>query len=110
MVRVRTNMRHEDVHIFPVALPADKQRDLFLQFVGLGNQLAEKAKFYNTITANCTSTVFLLVRTFQPNLPLDRRIIPVSYTHLDVYKRQARKLRPHSDAAHDQHLHAVGQG
>lgn len=75
VVRVRTNMRHEDVHLFPVALPADKQRDLFLQFVGLGNQLAEKAKFYNTITANCTSTVFLLVRTFQPNLPLDRRII-----------------------------------
>ena len=75
VVRVRTNMRHEDVHIFPVALPADKRRDLFLQFVGLGNQLAEQPKFYNTITANCTSTVFLLVRSFQPNLPLDRRII-----------------------------------
>lgn len=75
VVRVRTNMRHEDVHIFPVALPDDKRRDLFLQFVGLGNQLAERPKFYNTITANCTSTVFLLVRSFQPNLPLDRRII-----------------------------------
>lgn len=75
VVRVRTNQRVEDVQIFPIALDAQKRRALFQSYIDLGNALAASPQFYNTVTANCTSTVFLLVRQFQPNLPLDRRIL-----------------------------------
>ena len=75
VVKLRTNFRKEDVHLYPIRLDSARRQKLFLEFLALGNDLAAEPRFYNTITANCTSVVFLLVRSFVPSLPLDRRII-----------------------------------
>lgn len=75
VVKVRTNMRNEDVHLFPVKLTPDQGRALFLSYLDLGNQLAKKPEFYNTVTANCTSIVYGLVQVVKPDMPLDRRLL-----------------------------------
>ena len=75
VVRLRTNQRREDVHLFPVNLDADQRRALFLTYLDFGNQLAESPQFYNTVTANCASTVYRLVQVIKPDMPMDRRLL-----------------------------------
>ena len=75
IVRVRTNLRKEDVHLFPVKLNEAQRRTLFLSYLGLGNDLAKTPEFYNTVTANCTSAVYRLVQVIKPDLPLDYRLL-----------------------------------
>jgi Domain of unknown function (DUF4105) len=75
VVKVRTNMRGEDVHLFPVKLSDEKRRALFLRYMEFGNELAEAPQFYNTVTGNCASTVYHLVQAIKPDMPLDRRLL-----------------------------------
>jgi Ca2+/Na+ antiporter len=75
IVKLRTNYRQEDVRLFPVKLDKDKMRALFLGYATLGNDLAREPAFYNTITANCTSTVYRLAQGVTGDLPLDIRLL-----------------------------------
>jgi hypothetical protein len=75
IVKVRTNMRGETVHLFPVKLSDEKRRALFLRYMEFGNELAEAPQFYNTVTGNCASTVYHLVQAIKPDMPLDRRLL-----------------------------------
>jgi hypothetical protein len=75
VIRVRTNLRGEEVLMFPVKLKPEQMRALFLTYLDLGNALAERPQFYNTVTANCTSTVYGLVQVIKPDMPLDRRLL-----------------------------------
>jgi hypothetical protein len=75
IVKVRTNMRGEDVHLFPVKLSEERRRALFLRYMEFGNELAKAPQFYNTVTGNCASTVYHLVRAIKPDMPLDRRLL-----------------------------------
>lgn len=75
VVKVRTNLRGEDVHRFDVKLTPASRRALFLRYLEYGNELAAKPQFYNTVTANCASTVYQLVQAIKPDMPLDRRLL-----------------------------------
>ena len=75
IVKLRTNYRGEDVHRFAVKLDAAQRRALLLRYIAFGNQLAEAPMFYNTVTANCASTVYGLVQVIKPNMPLDSRLL-----------------------------------
>ncbi|PCH92474.1 MAG: hypothetical protein COB84_10625 [Rhodobacteraceae bacterium] len=75
IVKLRTNYRKEDVRLYPISLDADQRRSLFISYLELANQLAEKPKFYNTITANCTTTVYPLAQVIKPDMQLDWRLI-----------------------------------
>lgn len=75
IVKVRTNFRGEDVHLFPVKLDAAQRRALFLRYIAFGNELAATPQFYNTVTANCASTVYHLVQVIKPDMPLDYRLL-----------------------------------
>lgn len=50
-------------------------RDLFLAYVEEGNQLASEARFYHTVTANCTIIVYNMIRRIVDGLPLDHRLL-----------------------------------
>ena len=75
VVRLRTNLRREDVRLFPVKLKPEQMRILLISYLDLGNSLADQPQFYNTVTANCTSTVYRLVQTIKPDMPLDIRLL-----------------------------------
>lgn len=62
IVRLRTDERQEQVSLYPVSLPPELRRDLFLNLLRLGNDLAERPAWYNTATKNCTTIPARLLR------------------------------------------------
>ena len=79
IIGVRAAVRGEDVRIYPLAMPKATARELLLREISLANRLAARPKFYNTLTANCTTVPFHLARLLVPGLPLDWRILASGY-------------------------------
>lgn len=92
IIRLRTNVRGEDVYRYPLEMPQAGMRALFLDFVALGNDLDRQPRFYNTLTANCTTVVFRLIRALDPGLPLDYRILLSGYLPGYIYDRQGYRM------------------
>ncbi|VTZ52536.1 conserved membrane hypothetical protein [Methylocella tundrae] len=65
----------EDVRLFRIKTSPQAGRALLLQYVRDANQLAAHPQFYNTLTANCTTSIFLMLRTLSPTFPLDWRVL-----------------------------------
>lgn len=78
-VKVRTNVRGEDGYIYRVAMEQQDASALFLAYVETANSLRTKPRFYNTLTANCTTLVFQLVNRIVPGLPMDHRLLLSGY-------------------------------
>ncbi|HDY97938.1 MAG TPA: DUF4105 domain-containing protein [Pseudomonas sabulinigri] len=92
IVRVRTNIRHEDAYLYRTRLSADDGRELLEAYVAAANELAARPRYYHTLTANCTTVVFRLLRRIHPNLPLDYRLWLSGY--LDEYVYALDGLQP----------------
>lgn len=57
-IRVRTNIRHgEDAYLFRLATSPEAARARFLEYVEQIQELERKPRFYNVITANCTTAI-----------------------------------------------------
>ena len=74
-VRLRSNVRGEDVRLYRLNTPPDQARALLKEYAAESTALAEQPKFYNSITANCASVVFKLVRAAGSTLPFDWRLV-----------------------------------
>ena len=74
-VRLRSNVREEDVRLYRLNTPPDQARALLEEYVVESTALAEQPKFYNSITANCATVVFKLVRAAGSTLPFDWRLV-----------------------------------
>lgn len=79
IVRVRTNIRKEDVYLYRINMQKPAMRSLFMAYVDQANSLAETPRYYNTVTANCTTIVYEMVSRIVPNLPLDYRLLFSGY-------------------------------
>ena len=79
VVRVRSNVRGEDVRIYRLRMTAANAQLLLREYVQEINELAREPRFYNTLTANCTNLVFDMVRVIHPGLPLDIRVLLSGY-------------------------------
>lgn len=75
MIYLRTNIRKEDVSLYRVHMNAKQRRALFLSYIRRGNTLRQKPEFYNTITENCTTVPYQMIKTFVPGLPADYRVL-----------------------------------
>ncbi len=79
VVRVRSNIRSEDVRIYRLRMTPAEAQVLLREYVEAANDLARTPRFYNTLTSNCTILVFDMVRVVHPGLPLDARILFSGY-------------------------------
>jgi len=79
IVRVRSNVRDEDVYLYRLAVPRAQLRTLFLAYVEEAGTLRRGPRFYNTLTSNCTTIVFDIARHIAPGLPLDIRLLLSGY-------------------------------
>jgi hypothetical protein len=79
IVRLRTNVRKEDVYRYRINLTPEMRQALFLSYLDTGNRLSREAQFYNTVTANCTTVIFDMIRAITPGLPVDYRVILSGY-------------------------------
>jgi len=93
ILRVRTNLRGEQVSLYPVRLPPEKMRALFVSYLEKGNDLAREPEFYQTVTTNCTTVIFQLARLIEPGMPLDWRILVSGYVPDYLYDHGALLTR-----------------
>ncbi len=103
IVRVRSNVRGEQVYLYRLNVTKDDLRKMFLNYVDEANGLMHTATFYNTLTSNCTTIVYDLARRISPTLPLDYRLVLSGY--LAEYAQDAQVLTPGVDY---QTLHTLG--
>ncbi len=92
VIHLRTDVRREKVSLYPVLMPPDARRVLFLAFIGQGNDLARQPMWYNTVTTNCTTVPFEIVRTIAQGLRYDWRLLFSG--HLPGYLHKLGVLPP----------------
>ena len=86
IVRVRTAVRGETVSIYPIRMPPEAMRALFLSYVDTANALRAEPRFYHTVTANCTTIIYQMVRAIVPGLPVDYRLLLSGYLPEYLYE------------------------
>ncbi|MFN3888846.1 MAG: DUF4105 domain-containing protein [Beijerinckiaceae bacterium] len=75
IIRLRTNVRRENVRMYPLHLRPGVPRRLLLEYVDIANRYADHPRWYNTITANCTTMVFRIARALHPYAPFNWRVL-----------------------------------
>ncbi len=85
VVRLRTNVRGEDVYLYRVRMPVTAMRSLFLAYVEEANTLLRAPRFYQTITGNCTTLVYQFMKRIVGHLPFDYRVLLSGYMPEYVY-------------------------
>ncbi len=85
VVGVRTNVRGEDVRIYHLRMAPVQARALLIEYVAEANDLARTPQFYNSLTTNCTTEIFRMVRALHPGLPLDYRLLLTGHVPDYVY-------------------------
>jgi hypothetical protein len=93
VIAVRTNVRGEDDYLYRVRMPLSAMRSLFLAYVDQANSLLTTPRFYNTITANCTTLVYHMVTRIVGYLPLSYRLLLTGYLPAYVYRVGGLDLR-----------------
>jgi hypothetical protein len=62
LVRVRTNLRREDVYLYHIRTTPDRARKLFRIYLDRINELASRPEFYNLLTNSCTINIVRYAR------------------------------------------------
>jgi hypothetical protein len=86
VVRVRTNVRGEDDYLYRVRMSVPAMRSLFLGYVSEANGLVRTPRFYNTVTVNCTTLVYHMMKRIVGYLPMDYRLLLSGYLPEYVYR------------------------
>jgi hypothetical protein len=66
VVRVRSNVRGEDVRIYRLRMPPMYAKGLLREYVAEANDVARSPRWYNTLTGNCTTLAFGMIRLIRP--------------------------------------------
>ena len=88
VIRLRTNYRdpREDVYIYRVQVPQENVRRLFLDYIRSINELKDHPAWYNTLTTNCTTTIFVHTRVNPGHPPLSWKILLSGYVPQYAYE------------------------
>ena len=102
LLRVRTGHRKgEDVYLYSLTVPPEKARKRLLEYVDLINSLRGTPRWYNALTANCT-TAILSIRKDVPlsadwrillNGKMDRMFYELGYLKTDGLPFESLKAR-----------------
>ncbi|RDS85650.1 DUF4105 domain-containing protein [Dyella psychrodurans] len=93
IIRVRTNVRGEDDHLYRLQMSKPAMHALFLAYVKEANELAAKPAFYNTATSNCVTIVYNMAKQIDPGLPYDYRLLLTAYLPSYLYRIGALDTR-----------------
>ena len=93
IVRLRTNYRHdppEQVYLYRLRGSDAAARRLFLEYLQQLNALKQHAQWYNTLTSNCTNSIWFLARLNPGHLPYSWKVLVSG--HLPEYLYEQGKL------------------
>jgi len=71
--------RKDDPVLFRTTMSPEKARPLLLAYLKDGASLTEAPRFYNTLTANCTTEIFRMARALAPDTAWNWRILLPGY-------------------------------
>ena len=71
----RTNIREEDLYIYPLQMEKIQMQMLFLEYLSKANRLKHQPRWYNTFISNCTTILFDLAEHATGSIPRDYRIL-----------------------------------
>lgn len=100
LLRLRTAFRKERVHLFRLRTPPERVRRLFLEYLRTVNALAERPRFYNTLTTNCTTQIRVAGTAAGAVLPWDWRLLLTGHTPAYLYSRGTPDMRLPFDELH----------
>jgi len=81
VLKLRSNYRHDEVYLYPVATSKEKMRELFISMLTRANSLATKPEFYNTLTSTCTTNLVAHVNRIVPGrIPWSLKILMPAYS------------------------------
>lgn len=89
VIRLRTNYRKappEDVYVYRVNGPIENGRRLFLQYIETINALKDHPEWYNTLTTNCSTAIWVHTRINPDQLPLSWKILASGYVPEYLYE------------------------
>ena len=87
VIRLRTKIRREDIQLYRLKASPETARALLLEYVADANRLADTPEFYNSLTTNCTTTIFRMMRIVGDPTPFNWRFIANGYLPDYAYAR-----------------------
>ena len=91
LIRLRTNYRHdppEQVYLYQLRGRVSAGRQLFLEYLHELNALKERPEWYNTLTTNCTSNIWLNSRVIPGHLAYSWKILLSGYVPEYLYEQR----------------------
>jgi hypothetical protein len=89
VIRVRTNYRHdpsEQVYLYRLVAPLEDGRRTFLNYMNKLNSLREHPEFYNSLTANCATDIWLNAHGNPDRVPFSWKILLSGYAPQYLYE------------------------
>ena len=89
IVRLRTNYRRDPrelVYLYPLRGSVTSGRRLFLEYVEQINALKRRAEWYNTLTSNCTNSIWFMARLNPGHVPYSWKILESGYLPEYLYE------------------------
>lgn len=93
LLRLRTAFRRERVHLFRLRTPPARVRRMFLEYISTVNDLAERPRFYNTVTTNCTTQIRTAGMAAGATIPWSWKLLLTGYTPEYLYEHGAPDTR-----------------
>lgn len=90
VIGLRSNYRKdppEDVYIYETKGRAGDATRLFMEYIRNMNRLKEHPRFYNTLTTNCTTNIWLNSKVNPDNLPFNWKILVSGYAPEYLYEQ-----------------------
>jgi hypothetical protein len=87
VIRVRTNYQNEEVHLYRTNCTPVNARKLFVDFLKGADTIRTHPRFYNTLFANCTTTLIEHINRVLPTkVPFLQRRMMNGYTDHAAYE------------------------
>jgi len=113
VVRLRTNYRKdppEQVYVYRLQGSIESGRQLFLNYMHEINALKAQPKFYNTLTTNCTTNIWLHTRTNPGHVPFSWKVLASGYVPEYLYETgRLENNLPFSELQHRAYVNARAQ-
>jgi hypothetical protein len=113
VIRLRTNVRRdppEDVYLYRLQGPLENAQRLFLEYAHKINGLRERPDWYNTVTANCATNIWLNARVNPGHVHYSWKILLSG--HVPEYLYEAGRLDtrlPFDELERRSHINAAAQ-
>jgi hypothetical protein len=89
VIRLRTNYRKdppESVYVYRISGPLENARRLFLAYIDRINRLKVRPEFYNTLTTNCTTAIWMNAQVNPNRVPFSWKVLASGYVPEYLYE------------------------